>query len=118
MMEDMKEKGLKEKNAETAAFKTFTQLFQDTMAAKEKTVADAYDEIDKLSADIERYDSDAALLGREITKLDAAADRDDNQNARSTEKFHEKRKTITETCIRSIGQILRMSRLPLLKSRR
>jgi hypothetical protein len=75
MMADMKAKQLKEKEAETVEFVSFSTFCKDTMAAKEKAVADASDEIEKLAADIERYDADAMTLGKEIRKLDKATDK-------------------------------------------
>jgi len=87
MMADMKAKGLKEKDAEIVTFKTFTQFCKDTMAAKEKSVADASDEMDQLAADIERYNADASILGKEINKLDKALDKAQTQKDASTAKF-------------------------------
>jgi len=87
MMNDMKSKGLKEKDEEIVAFKTTMQFCKDTIANKEKAVADATDLIAKLSADIEQYTSDAKVLGKEINKLDASADEATNDAAASTAEF-------------------------------
>jgi len=87
MMEDMKSKGLKEKDAEIVSFKALSMYCKDTIVAKEKAVSDADDEIEKLSADIERYNSDAAVLGKQIRKLDKATDKGKTQKASGTEKW-------------------------------
>jgi len=91
MMNDMKAKGLKEKDGEIVAFKTTMQFCKDTIANKEKAVADAKDLIAKLSADIEQYNSDAKVLGKEIEKLDASADEATNEAAASTTEFEEQK---------------------------
>jgi len=96
MMEDMKAKGLKEKEAEIVSFKTFSTFCKDTIAAKEKAVSDAADAIDQLSADIERYSSDAAVLGKEIRKLDKATDKGKTEKEASTAEWTTEEEDYTE----------------------
>jgi len=97
MMNDMKAKGLKEKDEEIVAFKTTLQFCKDNMANKERAVRDATDLIAKLSADIEQYNSDAKVLGKEINKLDASADEATNDMAASTAEFEEQKADYEKT---------------------
>merc|ERR1719265_1918556 len=51
-----------------SAFKTFCD---NTVAAKQAAIAEATEQIDVLTADIEKYESDAATAGKEVASLDA-----------------------------------------------
>jgi len=86
MMNDMKTKGIDEKNAETATFATTLQFCKDTTAAKERAIADGEENIRKLAADIQKYDADAMTLGTEITELDASIDKTEQEKASATEE--------------------------------
>jgi len=97
MMNDMKTKGIAEKDSEIATFKTFMQFCKDTMASKEKSVTDTADEIEKLSADIGMYNAEAKVLGKEITKLDASADDTKNEMAKSKAQFEVEKSDYQDT---------------------
>jgi len=70
LMEGMLQKGEKEKHAEQVQFAAFKQFCDDTTIEKQKAIADANDQIEKLKADIFQFASDAEALGKEIAQLD------------------------------------------------
>jgi prefoldin subunit 5 len=70
LMEGMMEKGKKEKHAEQVQFAAFKQFCDDTAVEKQKAIADANEQIEKLKADIFQFASDAEALGKEIAQLD------------------------------------------------
>jgi len=70
MMEDMKAKGITEKNEEIVTFKTLVQFCKDTNVAKGKAISDSADAMVQLKADMEKYASDEKVLGKEMSKLD------------------------------------------------
>jgi len=86
MMNDMKTKGIDEKNAETTTFATTLQFCKDTSAAKERAIADGGENIRKLAADIQKYNADAMTLGNEITELDASVDKTEQEKAEASEQ--------------------------------
>jgi len=87
MMDEMKAKGIEEKEAETATFTTMMQFCKDTSAAKSKAISDGEDEMGQLKADIEKYASDVKVLGNEIQKLDRLADEAKGDKSSSTQQF-------------------------------
>lgn len=52
-------------------FSAYTQFCDDTAAAKSKSIKDANAAIEQLQADIQKAESDAAVLGKEIAGLEA-----------------------------------------------
>merc|ERR1740138_868884 len=71
LMNNMVEKGKAEKNAEQVQFAAFKTFCDDTVAAKQAAIAEATEQIDVLTADIEKYESDAATAAKEAASLDA-----------------------------------------------
>jgi len=70
LMQGMLDKGKKEKHEETVQFAAYKQFCDDTSAEKQKSIADANEQIDVLKADIFQYASDAEKLAKEIAQLD------------------------------------------------
>merc|ERR1719281_459955 len=70
MMGDMKNKAIKEKANEVAVFAKFTEFCEDTEVEKGRAINEATEQIEKLSADIQKYTSNANVLAQEMAKLD------------------------------------------------
>jgi len=85
MMDEMKAKCVKEKNAEVVTFTKFQAFCQDTAAEKDKAISDATESIAQLAADIQKYDSDSTVLAEEIQKLDGSIATAEDQLAAATE---------------------------------
>merc|ERR1719230_34193 len=69
----------------------FTEFCEDTGVEKSRAISEGQEQSDKLSADIEKFDSDAKVLGEEILKLDdsialAEADKKAATDVREKEK--------------------------------
>merc|ERR1719160_1263419 len=71
LMNNMVEKGTKEKQDEQVQFAAFKTFCDNTVAAKQAAIAEATEQIDVLTADIEKYESDAATAAKEVASLDA-----------------------------------------------
>jgi len=71
LMDGMIEKGKSEKAAEVAQFGAYKQFCDDTATEKKRSIAAAEEQMEMLSADIQKYESDAAQLTAEIAELDA-----------------------------------------------
>merc|ERR1719158_1943699 len=67
----MVEKGTKEKQDEQVQFAAFKTFCDNTVSAKQSAIAEATEQIDVLTADIEKYESDAAVAAKEVASLDA-----------------------------------------------
>ena len=80
MLEDMKDKGKKEMEAEQVQFGKFDQFCEMTLADKGRSISDAADKIETLEADIQQAISETERLTNEI-----AAHESDIQSA-TTEK--------------------------------
>merc|ERR1719321_1263662 len=70
LLNGMVEKGKKEKHDEQVTFAAYKQFCDDTTTEKTRAIAEANELIDKLKADIEKYEENAARLGNEIAKHD------------------------------------------------
>lgn len=70
MMNGMLEQGKKEKNEEQVQFAAYKQFCDDTSVEKKRSIAEAQEAIEVLSADIEKCTADAAALSEHIEKLD------------------------------------------------
>merc|ERR1719207_528430 len=70
MMGDMKNKAIKEKENEVAVFAKFTEFCEDTEVERGRAINEATEQIEKLSADIQKYTSNANVLAQEMAKLD------------------------------------------------
>jgi DNA repair exonuclease SbcCD ATPase subunit len=87
----MKNKALKEKENEVQVFAKFTEFCEDTEVEKGRAINEATEQVEKLSADIQKYTSNANVLSQEILKLDdsislAEKDRTDATRGRDGEK--------------------------------
>jgi chromosome segregation ATPase len=71
LLNGMVEKGKKDKHEEQVQFASYKQFCDDTTVEKTRDIKEANEMIEVLKADIEKYESDAAKLGREITVHDA-----------------------------------------------
>jgi hypothetical protein len=85
MMNDMKLKGLNEKQAEAVTFSKFSQFCTDTSSAKTVAIQNGKDKVEQLSADIMKFDSDAKVLSQEIFKLDNDITTFENDKSDATE---------------------------------
>jgi hypothetical protein len=74
MLEDMKTKGIKEKDAEVVAFTAYKQFCVSTDAEKKKAIKDGAMLIVQLKASIEKAAADAMSLGKDIDGLSADID--------------------------------------------
>jgi len=71
LLTDMVEKGKAEKQAEQVQFASFKGFCDNTLAAKNAAITAATEEIEVLTADIEKSEADAAEAAREVATLDA-----------------------------------------------
>jgi len=101
MMGDMKGKALKEKQNELVAFTKFESFCENTESSKIASIQDGKDLAEQLTADIQKYSSDAKVLGEEIMKLGASVDqaKADKDSAISTRaaELADYKKTHAET---------------------
>merc|ERR1719498_983341 len=70
LLTGMVEKGKKEKHEEQVQFAAYKQFCDDTGVEKTRAIAEANEMIEKLTADIAKYEEDAATLTKEIAKHD------------------------------------------------
>ena len=66
MLENMKDKGVKDMEAEQVQFTEFKQFCEMTLAEKKKSISDASDKMETLEADIESAAADSERLAAEI----------------------------------------------------
>jgi len=90
MLEDMKAKGIKEKDAEVVEFTAYKQFCVSTDAEKKKAIKDGKSLIEQLKASIQKAAADAMSLGKEVKELDAdidafSTDKDKATAVRNTE---------------------------------
>jgi len=71
LMTNMVEKGKKEKGDEAIQFASFKTFCDNTVSAKQAAIAEAGEMIETLTADIEKYEAEAATLAKEIAGLEA-----------------------------------------------
>jgi len=71
LLDGMIEKGKSEKADEQSQFSAYKQFCDDTATEKKRSIAAAEEQMEMLSADIQKYESDAAQLSAEIAELDA-----------------------------------------------
>merc|ERR1719207_137457 len=72
MMKDMKTRAVKEKQDEAIIFTKFSQWCKNTASEKAGVIASNEESIETISAEVEKYDSDARVLGEEILALGAS----------------------------------------------
>merc|ERR1719313_177518 len=92
------------KQEEQVSFAAYKQFCEDTSAEKKSNIEDAEGQIETLQADIQKAESDAAMLAKEIAELDdeiskASADKAEAIRIREEEKgdFGKKHKDLSET---------------------
>merc|ERR1719158_616366 len=71
LLENMVEKGTKEKQDEQVQFASFKGFCDNTVGQKQAAIAEATEMIEVLTADIEKYEAEAAELGKAISAHDA-----------------------------------------------
>merc|ERR1719163_950945 len=104
MLQDMRAKGVQMKQEEQVSFAAYKQFCEDTSAEKKANIDDANGQIETLQADIQKAESDAAMLAKEIAELDdeiakAQHDKAEAIRIRESEKgdFGKKHKDLSET---------------------
>merc|ERR1719387_2024084 len=70
LLNGMVEKGKKEKADEQKQFAAYKQFCDDTTVEKQRSIKEANELIEVLQADIQKYESDAAQMAKEIAKHD------------------------------------------------
>merc|ERR1719473_1272910 len=90
MLEEMKAKGIKEKDEEVVSFSAYKQFCVSTDGEKRKSIKDGTSMVEQLKASIEKAAADAMTLGKEIKGLDAdiaayTADKDEATEVRNKE---------------------------------
>merc|ERR1719181_1054378 len=71
LLENMIEKGTKEKQDEQVQFASFKGFCDNTVSQKQAAIAEATEMIEFLTADIEKYETEAAELSKAISGHDA-----------------------------------------------
>merc|ERR1719375_2097766 len=71
LLNNMVEKGTKEKQDEQVQFASFKTFCDNTVGQKQAAIAEATEMIEVLTADIEKYEAEAAELGKAISAHDA-----------------------------------------------
>merc|ERR1719352_12365 len=71
LLNNMVEKGTKEKQDEQVQFASFKGFCDNTVGQKQKAIAEATEMIEVLTADIEKYEAEAAELAKAISMHDA-----------------------------------------------
>jgi chromosome segregation ATPase len=71
LLNDMVEKGKAERQAEQVQFASFKGFCDNTLAAKQTAIAESTEEIEVLTADIEKFEADAADAAKEVASLDS-----------------------------------------------
>merc|ERR1719335_334222 len=68
LLTGMLEKGKKEKHEEQVQYAAYKQWCDDTTVEKKRAIAEAEEQIEILTADIQKYTADAAALAKEIAQ--------------------------------------------------
>jgi len=97
MMNEMKAKGEEEKKSEEVTFAAFAQWCQHTDRQKAESIREGKATMAKLAAAIEKYDSDAKVLGEEVTKLGSLANLASNDKAAANKMREEEHATYLKT---------------------
>merc|ERR1719498_60048 len=71
LLDNMVKKGTEEKQAEQVQFAKFKTFCDSTVANKQRAIEDANEMIEVLTADISKFDAEAAQLAKEISQHDA-----------------------------------------------
>merc|ERR1719281_2370679 len=70
LLNNMIEKGKKEKREEQVQFANYKAFCDDTTVEKQRAIKEANEKIEMLNADIQKYDAEADKLGKEIAQHD------------------------------------------------
>jgi len=79
LLDEMVAKGKTEKQAEQVEFAKFDEWCDGVRKEKGKSIADAADQIEQLEADIQKGETDAAVLSEEIKARDAKIAKDEKE---------------------------------------
>merc|ERR1719502_773474 len=71
LLNNMVEKGTKEKQDEQVQFASYKSFCDNTVSQKQEAIVEASEMIEVLTADIEKYEAEAAELGKAIAAHDA-----------------------------------------------
>jgi len=71
LMNNMVEKGTKEMQDEQVQFATFKTFCDNTVSAKQAAIAEATEQIEVLTADIEKYEAEAATAAKAVAGLES-----------------------------------------------
>merc|ERR1719375_2850796 len=71
LLNNMVEKGTKEKQDEQVQFASYKTFCDNTVGQKQEAIAEATEMIEVLTADIEKYEAEASELGKAISAHDA-----------------------------------------------
>lgn len=84
MMGEALAKGKKEKNIEEVEFAKFKAFCEDVISDTTKSIEEATAKIEQLNADILKAESDAKILGEEVTTLEAQVAQEEGELAEAT----------------------------------
>jgi len=97
LMNELLEKGKKEKHEEEVQFAAYSQWCEGTIAEKKEAIQEADDRIAVLSANIDKYGVEAKRLGKEVAELDAQVQRWKDDIADRKKAREEEKDTYTKT---------------------
>lgn len=86
LLDEMVAKGKAEKQAEQVEFAKYDEWCDGVRKEKSKSIADAADQIEQLEADIQKGQTDAAVLTEEIKELDTKIAKDEEELKSATEQ--------------------------------
>merc|ERR1719321_1298600 len=70
LLNGMVSKGKSDKQDEATQYNSYKQFCDDTATEKKRSIAEAEEQMEMLTADIQKYETTAATLGQEIAELD------------------------------------------------
>jgi len=116
LLDEMVAKGKTEKQAEQVEFAKFDEWCDGVRKEKGKSIADAADQIEQLEADIQKGETDAAVLSEEIKARDAKIAKDekelesaDEQRKKDNDDYTAEHKDLSESidaCERAIAVLI------------
>jgi len=105
MMEELKAKAQKEKQEEIDTFNEFTKFCKDTIRAKGYAIKDGTELIEKLKADIQKYDADKMVAQEAAKTLGEAVDVATHEKAEATEVRQKEKKDFKGTHADYVAQL-------------
>jgi len=85
MMEELKAKAQEEKEGEIQTFNEFTKFCKETLRSKGYAIKDGTELIEKLRADIQKYDADAMVMAEQVKTHGKAVDAASHEKAEAKE---------------------------------